>query len=62
MVVVLVAVVAGVAAAVRLTESPLARVLTRSFGESAGATSAADGSRRIGEESAKKNDKSKSNK
>ena len=53
MVVVLVVVVAGVATFVRLTESPLAIVLTRSFGESVDAVSAADGCRRTGENSAK---------
>jgi hypothetical protein len=41
-----------VAAVVRVTDSPLTIVLTRSFGESADAVSAADGCRRIGEESA----------
>ena len=49
--VVLAVVVAVAAAAVRLTDSPLAIALIRSFGESA--DSAADGCRRIGEESAK---------
>jgi hypothetical protein len=50
-VVVVVVVVAGVAAVVLLAESPLAAVLVRSFGESPDAISAADGGRRIGEES-----------
>lgn len=53
MVVVLAVVVAAVTAAVRLTDSPLAIALTWSFGESEDAVSAADGCRRIGEESAK---------
>jgi hypothetical protein len=52
-VVILVVVVAGVPAGVRLTESPLATVLTRSFGESVDAVSAADGGRRTGEYSAR---------
>lgn len=53
MVVLLAVVVAAVTADVRLADSPLAIVLTRPFGESADAVSAADGCRRIGEESAK---------
>lgn len=52
-VVVLLAVVVAAVTDVRLTDSPLAIVLTRTFGESADAVSAADGCRRIGEESAK---------
>jgi len=52
-VVVLAVAVAAVTDVVRLTDSPVAIVLTRSFGESADAVSAADGCRRIGEESAK---------
>ena len=51
--VLLAVVVAAVTVVVRLTDSPLAIVLTRTFGESADAVSAADGCRRIGEESAK---------
>jgi hypothetical protein len=51
--VVLAVVVVAVVAVVRLTDSPLAIALTRSFGESADAVSAADNCRRIGEESAK---------
>jgi len=52
-VVLLAVVVAAVTVVVRLTDSPLAIVLARVFGESEDAVSAADGCRRIGEESAK---------
>jgi hypothetical protein len=52
-VVVVLSVAAAVAAAVQLAGSPLAVVLTCSFGESPDAISAAGGGRRIGEESSR---------
>jgi hypothetical protein len=50
-------VVVSVAAAVRLAESPLTMVLIWSFGESPDAISAADGGRRIGEQSTRNEQK-----